>query len=67
MRLLIAANGSVVAASGEGKVTVVRPGDSLEVLTQADFGEPIFATPAPAAGRPVCSHECASVRHRLAS
>jgi outer membrane protein assembly factor BamB len=47
---LIAANGSVVAASGEGKVTVVRPGDSLEVLTQADFGEPIFATPAPAGG-----------------
>ena len=47
---LIAANGNVVAASGEGKVTVVRPGDSLEVLTQADFGEPIFATPAPAGG-----------------
>jgi outer membrane protein assembly factor BamB len=47
---LIAANGNVVAASGEGKVTVVRPGDSLEVLTRADFGEPIFATPAPAGG-----------------
>ena len=47
---LIAANGNIVAASGEGKVTVVRPGDSLEVLTQADFGEPIFATPAPASG-----------------
>ena len=41
---------SMVAASGEGKVTVVRPGDSLEVVTQADFGEPIFATPAPAGG-----------------
>ena len=28
--------GSIVAASGEGKVTVVRPGETIEVVIEAD-------------------------------
>jgi outer membrane protein assembly factor BamB len=42
----IAANGNLYFASGEGIVTVIREGDSLEVLVRNDLGEPIEATPA---------------------
>ncbi len=47
---LVTAGGLVIASSGEGKVTVIRPGAALEVTWQVDFGEPIFATPAFAGG-----------------
>jgi hypothetical protein len=40
----------ILAASGEGKVTVIRPGATLDIAWQADFGEQIFATPAFAGG-----------------
>jgi outer membrane protein assembly factor BamB len=42
----IAANGHVYFASGEGTVTVIRDGETLEVLARNDIGEPIHATPA---------------------
>jgi outer membrane protein assembly factor BamB len=42
----IAANGNVYFASGEGVVTVIREGDTLEVLARNELGEPIQATPA---------------------
>jgi outer membrane protein assembly factor BamB len=42
----IAANANVYFASGEGVVTVIREGDSLEVLARNDLGEAIHATPA---------------------
>ena len=47
----IAAGDHVYFASAEGVVTVVRPGDKLEVVAHNDLGEPIFATPAVAQGR----------------
>lgn len=47
---LLDAGGSLLAISGEGKMTVIRPGSSMEVVMQTDFGEPIFATPALAGG-----------------
>jgi outer membrane protein assembly factor BamB len=43
----IAAAGRVYTASSEGIVTVVKSGDTLEILAKNDLGEPIFATPAP--------------------
>jgi outer membrane protein assembly factor BamB len=46
----IAVNGKVYLASGEGTVTVVTAGDTLNVLARNDLGEPIYATPAAAAG-----------------
>jgi outer membrane protein assembly factor BamB len=42
----IAANGNVYFASGEGVVTVVRDGDTLEVLARNNLHDPIQATPA---------------------
>ncbi|MBK6799067.1 MAG: hypothetical protein IPG76_20375 [Acidobacteria bacterium] len=39
-----------LACSGEGKVTVIRPGSALDIAYQADFDEQIFATPAFAGG-----------------
>jgi outer membrane protein assembly factor BamB len=42
----IAANGKVYFASGEGVITVIREGDTLEVLARNELGEPIQATPA---------------------
>jgi outer membrane protein assembly factor BamB len=43
----VAAAGRVYTASSEGIVTVVKSGDTLEMLARNDLGEPIFATPAP--------------------
>lgn len=43
----VAAAGRVYIASSEGIVTVVKSGDTLEILAKNDLGEPIFATPAP--------------------
>ena len=49
---LIAADGRVYAASQSGKLLVVKAvGDHPEILHQADFGEPIYATPALAGGQ----------------
>ena len=47
---LVAAGGMLLACSGEGKVTVIRPGSALDIAYQADFDEQIFATPAFAGG-----------------
>jgi outer membrane protein assembly factor BamB len=46
----VAAGGLVYFASTEGVVTVLRPGNSLDVVARNDLGEPIFATPAIVAG-----------------
>jgi outer membrane protein assembly factor BamB len=44
----VAADGRIYVASLPGKLTVVKAGgDKPEILHQADFGERIFATPAP--------------------
>jgi outer membrane protein assembly factor BamB len=44
----VAADGRIYLASLAGKLTVVKAGgDRPEVLHQANFGERIFATPAP--------------------
>jgi outer membrane protein assembly factor BamB len=44
----VAADGRIYVASLAGKVTVIKAGgDKPEVLHQANFGERIFATPAP--------------------
>jgi outer membrane protein assembly factor BamB len=44
----IAADGRIYLASLPGKLTVIKAGgDKPEILHQADFGERIFATPAP--------------------
>jgi outer membrane protein assembly factor BamB len=45
----IAAAGRVYTASSEGIVTVLKSGDTLDILAKNDLGEPIFATPAPVA------------------
>jgi outer membrane protein assembly factor BamB len=47
----VAGDGKTYLASNEGKVTVIAPGDSLEILAQNDLGEPILATPAIADGK----------------
>jgi outer membrane protein assembly factor BamB len=46
----VAANGRVIVASGDGVVSVVGPGDHLDVLASNDLGEDIFATPAVVGG-----------------
>ena len=43
----VAAAGRVYITSSEGIVTVLKSGDTLEILARNDLGEPIFATPAP--------------------
>jgi outer membrane protein assembly factor BamB len=48
----IAADGRIYVASLPGKLTVIKAGgDKPEILHQADFGERIFATPAPVGDR----------------
>ncbi len=42
----VVAGGLIYFSSSEGVVTVIRPGDKLEVVSRNDLGEPIFATPA---------------------
>ncbi len=42
----IAAGGRIYTASSAGVVTVVKASDELEVISNNDLGEPIFATPA---------------------
>lgn len=42
----VEAGGRIYFSSGEGVVTVISPGDQLEVLTKNDLGEALFATPA---------------------
>ena len=42
----VAAAGKVFVASGEGVISVLRAGDSLEVLSNNNLGEPIYGTPA---------------------
>jgi outer membrane protein assembly factor BamB len=42
----VAAAGRVYTASSEGVITVLKAGDTLQVLAKNDLGEPIFATPA---------------------
>ncbi|MCA1562293.1 MAG: PQQ-binding-like beta-propeller repeat protein [Acidobacteria bacterium] len=46
----VAANGKIYLASGEGTVSVLVPGDEFKVAARNDLGEPIYATPAIAAG-----------------
>jgi outer membrane protein assembly factor BamB len=46
----VASGGRIYVASGEGVLTVISHGDSLDVLARNDFGEPIAATPALADG-----------------
>ena len=47
----VAGDGKIYFASLEGKLTVVKAGESLETLSVADLGEGIQATPALAGGR----------------
>ncbi|MDA0348142.1 MAG: PQQ-binding-like beta-propeller repeat protein [Verrucomicrobia bacterium] len=42
----IAANGYVYLTSERGTITVVRPGDDLDVVTSNQLGESIRCTPA---------------------
>jgi outer membrane protein assembly factor BamB len=42
----VAANGFLYFASDRGTITVVKAGDSIEVLAQNKLGTPIFASPA---------------------
>jgi outer membrane protein assembly factor BamB len=42
----VAADGKVYFASGGGVISVVAPGEELNVIARNDLGEPIFATPA---------------------
>ena len=42
----VAAGGKIYFASGEGVVSVIDGGSTLEVLARNDLGEPVFATPA---------------------
>lgn len=46
----VAANGKIYLASGDGTVSVLAPGDEFKVAARNDLGEPIYATPAIAAG-----------------
>ena len=43
----VAAGGRLVVASSEGVVTVLDGGETLEVLSNNDLGDPVFGTPAP--------------------
>jgi outer membrane protein assembly factor BamB len=47
----VAGDGKVYLASLDGKVTVLRAGQDWEILSTADLGEPVVATPAIADGR----------------
>lgn len=47
----VAAAGKIVVASQAGWVSVLQSSDTLQVLAQHSFGEPIMATPALAGGR----------------
>ena len=47
----VAADGKIFFVSESGKVAVVRPGGSFEVLAVNDLGSPAYATPAIADGR----------------
>lgn len=42
----VLANGRLYLASDRGTVTVVKAGDSLEILAHNELGDPIFASPA---------------------
>ncbi len=42
----LAVDGKILAASGEGVITLIQAGDEFQVLAKNDLGEPIFATPA---------------------
>ena len=42
----VAANGHVYVSSMSGTVTVLSPGETLEVVAENELGEPIMATPA---------------------
>jgi outer membrane protein assembly factor BamB len=42
----VAADGRLYVASYQGEVTVIKAGDSLEVLAHNKLGEPIMASPA---------------------
>lgn len=42
----IAVDGRIIIASQSGVVLALKPGDQAEVLSKADLGESIFATPA---------------------
>ena len=47
----IAAGDHVYFASAEGLISVVRPGENLQVVARNDLGEALFATPAAVNGR----------------
>jgi outer membrane protein assembly factor BamB len=47
----VAGDGKIYAASCSGVVTVLAAGDTFQVLAGNDLREPIFATPAIAAGK----------------
>jgi outer membrane protein assembly factor BamB len=47
----VGGDGKVYAASDRGVITVIRAGESFDVLARNDLGEPIRATPAIAGGR----------------
>ena len=47
----IAADGKLFLFSEQGKAAVLKPGAEWELLQVNDFEEPIYATPAVAAGR----------------
>ena len=42
----VAAGGKVFVASADGVVTVLVGGETLEVLSNNDLGEPVYGTPA---------------------
>jgi outer membrane protein assembly factor BamB len=46
----VAGDGRIYLASLDGKVSVLRAGRDWEILSTADFGEPVVATPAIADG-----------------
>jgi outer membrane protein assembly factor BamB len=47
----VVADGKLIIASQDGKVAIIRPTAQWEVLSVADFGEDIWATPAAAGGQ----------------
>jgi outer membrane protein assembly factor BamB len=47
----VAANGKIILANTEGKVTVVQAGRMWEVISTNDLGEKVYATPAICKGR----------------
>lgn len=47
----VAADGKIFMITEDGKVAVVAPGESLEVLAVNDLGDSVYATPAISAGR----------------